>query len=207
MFLIGNLSAQRMLFSRLGSSSGYGRFLIRNFNKSLALPMIKASRLEQHLVFGVSHRLHRERAIILRSIEASPAVSFASSMLYDFLGSRMIFATSASPENVSKAALTGINIYYFNNFDAEHGLCTIHEAFIGVLPSQRGKGIATALRQAAFNHFKSSTYMGITTRIKRDNQASLSSALKLGFSDIPELGKPGLLDGEVYLFRPLESPS
>jgi hypothetical protein len=196
-----------MSSSSMRLSPRYARFLARNFRESLSLPLVKPSRVEQHLVFGVSRRQHSERTIILRCIEASPAVSLSSSILYNCIGSRMIFATSAPIEKTGKVTLTGINIYYFNDFDSRNGIHAIHEAFIGVLPSHRGRAIATALRQAAFNHFKSSIYSGITTRIKKNNRASLSSALKIGFSITQDFAKYQLIDDEVYLFRSFEPSS
>ena len=138
---------------------------------------------------------------ILTSIEAFSHIATQNSILYDFMGSKMIFATSMHCGTEQEPVLAGINIYYFNDFDAEIGLNAVHEAFIGVLPSQRGKGIATALRQAAFKHFERSKFIGITTRIKKNNQSSLASALGLGFSVTPKVREHQHPGDELYLFR------
>lgn len=113
----------------------------------------------------------------------------------------MIFLSEETSPNPRSPKISALNIYYFNNFDAAQGLNTVHEAFIGVHKNSRGQGLATAIRQVAYEHFKQSTLAGITTRIKECNHASLSSAEKLGFVIMPSFqGSHGAGD-ELYLFR------
>jgi RimJ/RimL family protein N-acetyltransferase len=119
------------------------------------------------------------------------------------IGDRLIFLAHDLDCISKNSFLSAVNIYYFNELDAIHGLNTVHEAFIGVHRLKRGKGLATDIREAAYMHFKLSSLDGITTRIKKDNLASISSARKLGFSIPDQFKKYQFVDDELYMFRPL----
>ena len=78
--------------------------------------------------------------------------------------------------------IVGIDVFYFNSRDFKE--FTIHEGFIGVLSEFEGKGIATQMRKLAKEHFRNAGFKGISTRISKDNLASLNSAKKLGFEPV-----------------------
>lgn len=178
------------------------RFIARNFYRSRGVPLIRPSRHKQYIICGVPGRLQGELRMLLHNIEGSPKASAKSSLLYRFIGRRMLFVAGIASNKADKFTLVGANIYYFNDFDANQHLQTIHEGFIGVLPADRGLGVATALREAAYNNLKSLPLSGITTRIKKNNKSSLASAQKLGFSISSEFQKYQLSSDECYLFRP-----
>ena len=174
-------------------------FFSRNILKSFEMPIINPSRSDSHLIFGFSSTFRRDCSSLLGYLQECPAVTPSTWLLYRMIGKKMIFLCKSD----GHARISAINIYYFNNFDATQGLNTIHEAFIGVHRDKRGQGLATAMRQAAYEHFKNSTLSGITTRIKKDNLASLASASKLGFSPLTCLKRHHISDDEFYLVRPL----
>lgn len=82
-------------------------------------------------------------------------------------------------EESQSKALVGMDLFYFNARDLQES--TVHEGFVGVVPMHRGKGLASNMRVIAKQHFQRNGLTGISTRISQDNQASLTSALKLGF--------------------------
>lgn len=97
----------------------------------------------------------------------------------------------------SKSNIVGMNLFYFNSRDFKEG--TIHEGFIGVVPEFEGKGIATAMRKHAIAHFRRSGLSGISTRISKNNIASLLSAEKLGFKPFEEYFDPIMQEERYYL--------
>jgi RimJ/RimL family protein N-acetyltransferase len=153
------------------------------------------------MICGVPSSLQYKLRMLLGNIEESPKASATSSLLYRFTGRRMLFVAGIASNKSEQFALVGANIYYFNDFDANQRFKTIHEGFIGVTQSDRGLGIATALREAAFNHFKDLPLSGITTRIRSSNKPSLASAQKLGFCVSSEFQKNELTSDEYYLYR------
>lgn len=80
--------------------------------------------------------------------------------------------------------IVGINMYYLNLRDLRED--TVHEGFIGVNPADSGRGIATRMRILSRKHFELAKFKGISTRISRNNIASLHSAEKLGFEIVDE---------------------
>lgn len=80
--------------------------------------------------------------------------------------------------------IVGINMYYLNLRDLREN--TVHEGFIGVNPADSGRGIATRMRTLSRGHFELAKFRGISTRISRNNIASLHSAKKLGFEIVDE---------------------
>ena len=94
-----------------------------------------------------------------------------------------------------------MNMYYLNSRDVREK--TIHEGFIGVIPSMTGKGIASAMRSIAKDHFKADGYKGISTRISLNNVSSLQSAIKTGFTPIEEYAEPSTGDRRYYMIAKL----
>jgi RimJ/RimL family protein N-acetyltransferase len=97
----------------------------------------------------------------------------------------------------SKKSIVGMEMFYFNPRDFKEG--TIHEGFIGVLPEFEGKGIATRMRKHAIEHFRRSGLSGISTRISKNNIASLHSAEKLGFKPVEEYFDLAMQEERYYL--------
>jgi RimJ/RimL family protein N-acetyltransferase len=164
---------------------------------------ISPSQSGSNLFLGLSRDLNSPLYLFLKETEFSPRVSIRTRLLYNMIGDRLIFLAHDVDCNPKNTFVSAVNIYYFNDFDATHGLNTVHEAFIGVHRLKRGKGLATDIRETAYMHFKLSSLDGITTRIKKDNLASISSARKLGFSIPDQFKKYQFVDDELYMFRPL----
>lgn len=124
--------------------------------------------------------------------------SFAQRALYRYIGSRCLFVVEQT-DSVGIGSIVGMNMYYVNKQDVLEN--TIHEGFIGVVPELNGRGIATAMRQAAALHFESAGFYGITTRISLNNKASLVSAKKIGFEPHEEYTDMVTGDRRYYMIR------
>lgn len=96
--------------------------------------------------------------------------------LWGIIGYRRLLICA---EDTQTSSLVGLDLFYFNSRDLQES--TVHEGFVGVVPSYRGKGLATKMRIIAKQHFHRNGLKGISTRISQDNKASLISALNLGF--------------------------
>jgi len=178
-------------------------FFARNLLSSARILKISPSQSGSNLFRGLSRDLYSPLCLFLKETEFSPRVSIGTRLLYNMIGDRLIFLAHDLDCISKNSFLSAVNIYYFNELDAIHGLNTVHEAFIGVHRLKRGKGLATDIRETAYMHFKLSSLDGITTRIKKDNLASISSARKLGFSIPDQFKKYQFVDDELYMFRPL----
>lgn len=100
--------------------------------------------------------------------------------VYWLVGKRLVIVAIFKDDGIDR--LVGIDMFYFNKRD----ICekTVHEGFIGVDSTFRGRGVATELRRNATAHFYHSGLEGISTRIDTANQPSLKSALNIGFRPV-----------------------
>lgn len=79
----------------------------------------------------------------------------------------------------SNNQIIALNLYYINHRDFNEN--SIHEGYIGVLPEYQGQGVATKMREYAKAHFRAAGFLGISSRVSKNNLASLHSAEKSGF--------------------------
>lgn len=100
--------------------------------------------------------------------------------------------------------LLAMNLFYFNQRDLEEG--TIHEGFIGVRSSVRGRGIARSLRHYCAEHFRRSGLVGVSTRISVSNAASLKSATRVGFTPVEKYTDPTSDEERYYMVNRFEAP-
>jgi RimJ/RimL family protein N-acetyltransferase len=82
--------------------------------------------------------------------------------------------------------LVGFTYYYFR--ESELVGMIIHEAFIGISPNERGKGIATALQRYALDHLAKQQLIGVSANIEKTNLPSIRIHQRAGFqfSDDPQ---------------------
>lgn len=134
------------------------------------------------LVFRGCRRSEIKEAEAAYKKLAGRGFSSIHKVLLYFFSQRFLFITLS--ENSHKREIIGLDFYYINYRDFKDK--TIHEGYIGVLPSFEGKGIASQMRRMAKEHFKRSGFKGISSRISIDNVASLRSAEKVGFKPVEE---------------------
>lgn len=90
----------------------------------------------------------------------------------------------------------GLNMYYFR--EPEWRSRVVHEAFYGVVPDYRRRGISDSMRDAAAAHFRDSGIEGISAEIERDNTPSWRASERRGYRVV---GSP--LSEKPLLIRPL----
>lgn len=117
--------------------------------------------------------------------------SFYHAGLYEKIGNKLMFVA------VREDKIVGMDMFYMNLRDFKEN--TVHEGFIGVLPEAERQGIATQMRQAAIKHFCEAGLDGISSRISKNNVASLRSAEKLGFKVCEEYFDEAMQEERYYL--------
>ena len=167
--------------------------------------MRSVKNIKNRKIFEISYRGYKkEDALQVAKIYAqlNNGTRFAGlkSFLYAFIGNRCLLVATHANEVVGEVII-GMNMYYLNSRDVREK--TIHEGFIGVIPSMTGKGIASAMRSIAKDHFKAAGFKGISTRISLNNAPSLQSAKKMGFTPVEEYTEPSTGERRYYMVAKL----
>lgn len=101
-------------------------------------------------------------------------VSAWRKILYGLAGDKLALVAKQDSGEV-----IGLELFYFESRAAVEG--TLHEAFIGVAPPWRSRGLATAMRALAVSHYALQGVTRLTTDIDPRNYASRQSAVNVGF--------------------------
>jgi len=108
-------------------------------------------------------------------LRSGAKLNFWRLLLFCVAGRKLILVA----ENAT-AGIIAFEMFYFRKDESASGI--IHEAFIGVHPDFRNRGISKSLRTHSSKSYFSSGIRGISTNISRENMASLASALCAGFT-------------------------
>ena len=167
-------------------------FVFRNIYKTFRLKTISL-KIQDALYYRGLDKNNRLAAFNLYcKYSGNHKISLQNKIVWTYLGRKLCFVIEDKNKNV-----LGINFYYFNKRDYQER--TIHEAFIGISETARGKGLATALRTRTISHFGHSFLKGISSRVSLNNEASLKSALKLGFKPIEKYYDENMNEERYYL--------
>lgn len=174
------------------------------FKKSLekleSIGKIKKSSYREYQLRGAElSDLYRIKSIFL-SLNRAEFAKSNEKILKRHPGKTIIVAESVVD---GKREIVGMDLFYLNARDLSEN--TVHEGFVGVLPEFEGKGIATAMRKNAIAHFRCSGFSGISTRISKNNIASLRSAEQLGFKPVEEYFDLAMQEERYYLVCNFES--
>lgn len=171
-------------------------FIARNIRAARKVPEIKSEKVEELLFRGYIPSDASAISAIYKKLNNETIFSCVQQELYSWVGRRyMIVVEHGDISGATK--IVGMNMYYLNKRDIQEN--TVHEGFIGVDPMMGGRGIATKMRQIAFQHFKSSNFSGISTRISLNNAASLNSAIKIGFQAVEEYRESSTGEQRYYM--------
>lgn len=92
----------------------------------------------------------------------------------------------------------GFSLFYFNRRDVEEA--TVHEGFTGILPKYQGRGIGSAQRRHALEHFaRRPSIKGVSSRVSLNNLPSLRGNLNLGFREKERYFDADMGEERVYL--------
>lgn len=172
----------------------------RNQARFCKLLPIENCDARNYVIRGADANDLEQLKIIYRQLNNSDLSAFYIKLLKRH-ARKLILVAEISKE--SKNSIIGMDMFYFNPRDFKE--FTIHEGFIGIVPEFEGKGIATAIRKHAIEHFRRSGISGISTRISKSNVGSLRSAQKLGFEPIEEYYDPVMKEDRYYLICHFES--
>jgi len=190
---------RRAALSLIRSRAAAVSFIWRNLQRSRALEAIPQTKGRGVNIRGMGRQDVPQVHTLYALLNDGVRLSWPRRFLYRVAGSKLVFVASIG--NGDDAVIVGMNMYYFNNRDVEED--TIHGAFVGVSPAMTGRGIATDLRRAAMDHFSANGIAGISSRISLANDASLKSALNLGYQPVERYYDPILDEERCYLVRPL----
>lgn len=154
-------------------------FLCSNLIKLSSMNSIAKSEKNGIVIRGCSRSDIKQTENIYKKLNSNgKGFSRIQELLIRVFGEKFLFIAKSDNQVV------GLDFYYINHRDREEQ--TIHEGFIGVLPEFEGQGIATRMRTNAKDHFKKSGFLGISSRISKNNLASLRSAEKMQFVPVEE---------------------
>lgn len=151
------------------------RFIFENISHAAKLSEITSLSDGAIVIRGLRSADNIQVNKIIYLLNNGVGFGFSRRFLYRIVGSRLVFVA----ERKEDGEIVGVNLFYFNARDRVEN--TIHEGFIGVVPSHQGKGVASKLRRHAIESFTHAELSGISTRISISNTASFRSAEKMGF--------------------------
>lgn len=184
----------------LNSMRGHLAFLWMNVYQARGLPKIGSSSYDAAFFRGCQRSDLVQVCELYRLLHKGEALPGWRRLLYWLVGQRLCVVALSNMERKTKGrdCVIGFSFYYFNERDVrEH---SIHEAFMGVSPSEQGKGVSTAFRHFTYAHFSKTRLKGVSTRISADNLASLAGARKAGHEPVEEYFDQTLGLSRYYLF-------
>jgi GNAT superfamily N-acetyltransferase len=150
-------------------------FLIRNLSN--ARPLKELLRIERDSIElrGLRPSDLRQLSNLHSLLRNGAKLNFWRLLLFCVAGKKLVLVAATS-----KAGIIAFEMFYFRRKESSSNI--LHEAFIGVHPDFRNRGISKWLRAHSSKNFFSSGVLGISTNIYRENSASLESALRVGFT-------------------------
>lgn len=169
--------------------------------KHLKMNIIKFSTIKKapshdygtYIIQGCKYHQLKEAETVYRDLNGKNFSNIQKILLKLYSKKSLLVAVDKSTHKI-----VSINLFYVNHRDYIEN--TIHGGYIGVLPDYEGKGIATNMRKFAKSYFKKSGFSGISSRISKNNIASLKTAEKVGFTPIEEY-YDNILGEERYYLR------
>lgn len=161
------------LFNKLKHEFEGLKFLYRNMQASHSIHPIPEVQLGGYSLCGLPQKYVGIMDELHRALRDNRPINFWRKLLLKHRGQAICGIA------INNGALLGFCLYYFREDELSSHI--IHEAFIGVEPNSRNKGIATSLRYHMAKHFAMQGLKGISTQISPDNLPSLRSAKRIGF--------------------------
>lgn len=169
-------------------------FLTRNIWKAKSIPIIPKGKAEGveflpctkdlvPCIVGLYPEFHKETKL-----------GIAKKAMLRLAGKKLCLVV----EDAINKRVVGYSLYYFNFRDIQER--TVHEGYTGILPEFQGRGIGTAQRLHALQHFARCPFIqGVSSRVSLNNLASLKSNLNLGFEEKERYYDQTMGEERVYL--------
>lgn len=168
-----------MRIPKLSTIASISNFLIINFSKLSTTKDIPIFQQGHYSIRGCLYN-ELEEANNVYKIMNGKSFSSIHKLLLKFFSEKILIIVKDNTNN----KIVALNLYYVNKRDIKDK--TIHAAFIGVLDSYQGQGLATSMRTQAQLHFRNSGYSGLSSKISKNNIASFKGALKVGYKPTEE---------------------
>ena len=169
------------------------KFLVRNLIASRPLKNQQQTIYNEYLFTGLPKNRIDEFEQLHQLVREGRKLSFWRKTLYRLRGERL--CTVAINQNQK---LAGFIIYYFR--EAEIPKDIIHEAFAGIAPDDRGKGLATALTIYSLDQFTNQNLIGVSGYVEKNNTASVKMLQRVGYDISDDPDDP---ENNCYVFYPL----
>lgn len=150
------------------------KFLIRNLKASHQLEKMQSSSLNNYILAGLSKDRIYELDQLHQLIRDGRDLNFWRKFLYRYRGNKLC-AIAINQKN----QLAGFIYFYFREEEISKNI--IHEAFVGVAPQERGKGIATALQKYSLTHLSHQHLEGVSGYVEKNNIASVIVHQRVGY--------------------------
>lgn len=170
------------------------KFLLQNISEAKNLPSPKKISFNEYQIDGLKPIEIKKLRQIHKTLRNGRELNLWRTILYIIYGKKLI--TLAKDK---KNEIVGFQMLYFKKEEIKNK--TIHEAFIGIKPEHQNKSLATNLRLFSARNLKRSRCKKISSKISKNNQASLESAIKCGFEPNPELST----ETEFHLTKNLQN--
>lgn len=167
-------------------------FLIINTVKLLAILKMPLYDYDTYIIRGCRYSELKEAEGLYRKLNGRYFSNIQKIILKLFSKKNLIVTIDKSTNKI-----IALNFYYLNHRDFIEN--TIHGGFIGVLPQYEGQGIATNMRKLAKSHFEKVGFTGISSRISKNNIASLKTAKKVGFIPVEDYFDTVMNEDRYYL--------
>lgn len=166
------------------------KFLIRNLKASRHLNELKSISYKDYIFTGLTKDRIQEWDDLHQLVREGRRLNYWRKMLYRFRG-KSLCAAAINHNN----KLVGFIFYYFRNDEIPKDI--IHEAFAGIHPDERGKGLATALTIYSLEQLANQQLTGVSGYVERNNYASVKMLQRVGYEIEDDPKDP---DNNYYVF-------
>lgn len=169
-------------------------FLYRNLNMTYRVAKITRSDYRSFCFSACSFRAVSSVMNLFQKFHEGKKLGLSKNLILRLAGEKLCLVVT----DEQTREVVGYSLYYFNARDRKEG--TVHEGDTYLLPEYRGKGIGTAQRRHALNHFARCPFLkGVSSRVSLNNHASLKSNENLGFKPIERYFDRSMNEERVYM--------
>ncbi len=162
------------IFSKLLYEFEGFKFFIRNIKGARPLSAMQDTSYQNYQLTGLTRDCVEEVDKLHKSVRNGRGLNFWRKLFMRLSGSKV-----CSVAINKRGQLVGFNYYYFRENEVNKGI--IHDAYLGISPNERGKGIGTALQAYSVDQFKTQPLSGISGNVSKVNTPSVKMLERVGF--------------------------
>jgi ribosomal protein S18 acetylase RimI-like enzyme len=158
-------------------------FLIRNTQAARPLSPMQEIGFSNYKFIGLPGDRINELDELHQLVREGRRLNFWRKTFYKYQGSKVCGVVINDRD-----LLVGFNYYYFRENELKDKI--IHEAFLGISPNERGKGIATALQRYTLNQLSKQPLTGVSGNVEKANLPSIKMLQRVGYDFIDDPQDP-----------------